>query len=207
LDSPPRTLAATSASPLEGKSTTLANLAVVLAQAGQRVILVDADLRRPRVHKIFNVPNQIGLSSALLRSETTVDGCLHETQQPNLSVLTSGPLPPDPSELLGSQRFAAFVVALKERADIVLFDCPPVLGLTDAALLARQVDGVLLVVNAGTTRRQWALAAAESLQQVNARILGVILNRYRDKRNDYYSYRYSSGEESRQGWRAKVKRK
>ncbi len=206
LDSPPRTLIATSSYPLEGKSTTLANLAVVLAQLGQSVILVDADLRRPAVHRIFNVPNHVGLSSALLQPQPTVDGFLHETQQPNLQLLTSGPLPPDPSELLGSHRFTAFIAALKERADIVLFDSPPVLGVTDAALLARQVDGVLLIVDAGTTRRQWALASVEALQRVNTKILGVVLNRLKDKQGGYYSYRYraSLGDEGPRSWRAKL---
>jgi capsular exopolysaccharide synthesis family protein len=188
LDSPLRTLAVTSPQPLEGKSTTLANLAVVLAQQGKRVVVVDTDLRRPTQHRIFGVPNNTGLTTAVLQEPPASDGLLKETVQENLWLLTTGPLPPYPAELLGSRRFAAVVEDLKARADVVLFDTPPVLSVADAAILASQVDGVLLVVDAGVTRRGKAVQAREALDKVGAKVLGVSLNRVSAHQSDYYYY-------------------
>ncbi len=153
VDRPIRSLLVTSSSPGEGKSTTTANLAVVLAQTGQRVIVVDTDLRRPVLHKVFGVPNNVGLTNALLAGENvSLDGYLQPTETETLSVLTSGPIPPNPSEMLGSHRMAHLVSVLSQAADIVLFDSPPVLAVTDAVVMARHVDGVVLVVDAGHTR-------------------------------------------------------
>ncbi len=188
LDNPPRTLMTTSANPTEGKSTTLANLAVVLAQQGQRVICVDTDLRRPMLHRFFQLPNNSGLTTALLQSPPSAEGFLQPTRYENLFVLTSGPLPPNPAELISSERFATLLAQLKENADVVLLDSPPVLAVTDAAILARQVDGVLLVVEAGGTRRQLAANAQEALEKVGAKILGVALNRLQPRGSGYYYY-------------------
>ena len=165
----------------EGKSTVLANLAVTEAQAGRRVIIVDADLRRPRQHELFGISNATGLTTALadekgLQNLSLQATVLQATEVPGLRVLTSGPLPPNPTELLASQRMAALLTALSSLSDLVLFDAPPVVVVTDAAILASQVDGVLLVVNANGTRREHAQRAQQLLAKVNARIVGSVLN-------------------------------
>jgi len=175
LDTPVRTLLVTSAGSDEGKSTTLANLAVVMAESGTRVLAVDCDLRRASLHTLFDLDNSKGLTSVFLP-----DGAeplpVQDTAVPNLQVLTSGPLPPNPSELLGSRVMTRVLERLREAAEIVLFDAPPVVAVTDAALLAPRVDGVLLVVDAGSTRRDVARRARAQLEKVNARLLGVVLN-------------------------------
>jgi non-specific protein-tyrosine kinase len=175
LDKPIQTLLATSTAPDEGKSTTLANLAVTIAQAEQRVILVDCDLRRPSVHTLFGVPNEQGLTTAILAQ---VEGPLplQATSVPGLSLLTSGPLPPRPADLLGSRRMEQLIARLRNEADMVLFDTPPVIAVTDAAVLATRVDGVLLVLQAGQTRRDRAREARQKLEKVKANIIGVVLN-------------------------------
>ena len=181
LDRPLRTMLITSAGPEEGKSTVLANLAVTEAQAGRRVIIVDADLRRPRQHELFGISNATGLTTALadekgLQNLSLQATVLQATEVPGLRVLTSGPLQPNPTELLASQRMAALLTALSALSDLVLFDAPPVVVVTDAAILASQVDGVLLVVNANGTRREHAQRAQQLLAKVNARIVGSVLN-------------------------------
>jgi len=196
VDKPVRSLLVTSAGPSEGKSTTAANLAVVMAQTGQRVVLVDTDLRRPVMHKVFGVANNTGLTSALLNGDQVVlDGHLQGTEVENLSLLTSGPIPPNPSELLGSHRMARLVEKLAGQADLVIFDSPPVLAVTDAAVMGRQVDGVVLVVDAGQTREQVLGQAAGELQKTGANLLGVVLNRLDSRRGGYYYYYYYYSEE------------
>ncbi len=190
LDNPPRTLMITSSSPSEGKSTTLANLGLVMAQQGQRVILMDTDLRRPTLHRLFQLPNSIGLSNALLQVQPDLDSLLQDTRYENLQVLTTGPLPPNPAEMLGSERFRDLLHQLADRADVVLLDSPPTLAVTDAAILARQTDGVVLVVEAGITRRQIAQNAKEALEKVGANILGVSLNRIQPRGSGSYYYYY-----------------
>jgi capsular exopolysaccharide synthesis family protein len=175
LDRPLRTLLITSTAPNEGKSTTLANLAVTMAQAEQRVLLVDCDLRRPSLHTLFGLSNEQGLTSAILAQDDSLPP-LQATSVPGLSVLTSGPLPPRPADLLGSRRMAAMIERLSASADIVLFDTPPVVAVTDAAALAPRVDGVLLVLHAGHTRRDRAREARQLLEKVKANIVGVVLN-------------------------------
>ncbi len=191
LDRPLKSLVVTSPNPVEGKSTTLANLGVVMAQAGKSVVLVDSDLRRPMLHKIFQLPNKEGLTSVLLQDEPSLDGHLQETGIENLRVLTSGPLPPNPSELLGSQKMRQLIEQLKSRADVVLFDTPPAIPVTDATVLATQTDGVLLVADAGRTRRNMARQVVENLRQVGANLLGVALNRLSPRgAGSYYYYYY-----------------
>jgi non-specific protein-tyrosine kinase len=175
LDHPLRTLLVTSTAPNEGKSTTLANLAVTMAQSEQRVILVDCDLRRPSLHTLFDLPNDRGLTSALLEAEDA-ELPLLATQVPGLSLLPSGPLPPRPPDLLGSRRMEALIARLRGEADMVLFDTPPVVAVTDAAVLATRLDGVLLVLRAGQTRRDRAREARALLEKVKAHIVGVVLN-------------------------------
>jgi non-specific protein-tyrosine kinase len=175
LDQACKTLVVTSAGVGEGKSTTLANLAVVSAQAGRTVILVDADLRRPTLHQIFGLDNEAGLTSVMMDESALASPPLQKTQVEGLSVLTSGPLPPNPADLMGSRRMEDVIVALAGQADQVFFDTPPVVAVTDAAVLATKVDGVLLVVRAGKTRREYARTAVQRLEQINARLVGTVL--------------------------------
>ncbi len=180
------TLMVTSSAPDEGKSTTLANLAVTMAQAELRVILVDCDLRRPALHTIFGVPNEAGFTTLLLDTAAPIP--FQTTEVEGLRLLTSGPLPPRPADLLGSRRMEAAIERLKAEADIVLFDAPPVIAVTDAAVLATKLDGVLLVAKAGRTRRDRAREAVQLLQKVNAHVLGVVLTNAKLEKDGYGSY-------------------
>ncbi|MGI6376514.1 MAG: CpsD/CapB family tyrosine-protein kinase [Anaerolineae bacterium] len=186
LDEALDTLLITSVGPEEGKTTTLANLAVTLAQAEQRVIIVDCDLHRPQVHQLFGLPNDQGLTTAILDEGSLQTPSLQNTPIENLRVLTSGPLPQRPADLLGSRRMATLIETLKQQADLVLFDAPPVMSATDAAMLATQVDGVLLVLSAGQTRREDSLLAIERLQKVKARIVGAVLQNASSTRTPSY---------------------
>jgi non-specific protein-tyrosine kinase len=182
----------TSPSPGEGKSTTIANLAVALARAGQRVVVVCCDLRRPRIHQFFGVGNEIGLTSALLGERSTVEAVQAVPGLVNVVVLASGPVPPNPSELLAGGRLASILDGLRASADVVLVDCPPILPVTDAAVLANRVDGTLLVVAAGHTHQKELQRAVELLRQVDAPLLGCVLNGVSESAGYGYSYRYRS---------------
>lgn len=173
LDKPLQTLLVTSAAAEEGKSTTLANLAVTMAQGGRTTILVDCDLRRPRQHEIFGVPLSPGLSEALLDKADAP--ALVPTEVEGLSLLPAGNPAASPADLLGSRRMEALIANLKSRADFVFFDAPPVIAVTDAALLASLLDGVLLVISAGQTRREHALQAKALLEKIHVRIVGTVL--------------------------------
>jgi Mrp family chromosome partitioning ATPase len=252
IDKPLRTLMVTSPNPSEGKSITICNLAVVMAQSGLRVALIDADLRRPTVHKIFDLPNNTGLTDAILQctpqaapekrqpvaaaaaaasaavpaaprdlahifddvsiesvaprrttSHTTsgliadLEAYLQPTSLETLHVMTSGPLPPNPAELLGSGRMACLIHELQDHFDIVLFDSPPTLAVADAAILSTRVDGLILVNDIGRTRNSEARRAVEELRRVQAPLLGVVLNRLSrsgGSYNYYYYYYYRDGE-------------
>ena len=185
-----QTLLITSASPREGKSTTTANLAAAIAQTGQRVIVVDADLRSPSQHHIFGLTNGVGLTSALLSPAPEVTRFLQPTQLEGLSVLTSGPLPPNPSELLGSWRMEAVIAALKQAADIILFDSPPVLAVADASILAGRSDVTVVVVDAGRTRAQALRRTTQTLQRTGTRSVGAVLNRLTERTRGYNDYAY-----------------
>jgi capsular exopolysaccharide synthesis family protein len=188
VDKSLQTIMVTSAGKGEGKSTTAANLAMALAQDGRKVVIVDGDLRRPSVHKQFGVPNSQGLTNAIVGgiplSELIVDVGLE-----NLSVLTAGPIPPNPAELLDSARFTHVVEELKEMFDIVVFDAPPVLGVADASVLAGRADGVVLVIAGGEVEKRAARRTTQMLLQARAHILGVVLNKVND-RDRYYYYNY-----------------
>lgn len=175
LDKPIETLVVTSAAPGDAKSTALANLAVTLAQGERRTILVDADLRRPSLHDIFGTSNDRGLTTLFVEREALDEPPLVETGIDNLLLLPSGPLPPNPADLMGSGRMEEVISTLKSRADIVLFDAPPVIAVTDATVLGTKVDGVLLVLSAGRTRRDQAQRARELLERVHVRIVGAVL--------------------------------
>ena len=178
LDKPIETLVVTSIAPGEGKSTVLANLAVTLAQGERRTILVDADLRRPDLHEIFGVPNDRGLTTMIVE-ETALDAPpLIDVGVDNLWLVPSGPLPPNPADILGSRKMEQTITALKARgrADIILFGAPPIIAVTDAIVLGTKVDGVLLIVSAGRTRREHVQRARELLERVHVRIVGAVLN-------------------------------
>jgi len=179
LDRPVESLIVTSAAPHEGKSEVLANLAVTMAQGERRTILVDADLRRPGLHELFGVPNDRGLTTMILEEEALDAPPLLEVGVQNLLLVPSGPLPPNPADVLGSGKMEQVIDVFKERADVILFDAPPVVAVTDAAVLGTKVDGVLLVVAAGRTRREHAERAKELLERVNVRIIGAVLNEAR----------------------------
>ena len=176
LDKPLRSLLITSAGPGEGKSTTVANLAVTMAQAEQRVIVVDCDLRRPGLHQLFGLANERGLTTMMVDDQAFDTPPLQATEVDGLQVLSSGPLPPRPADLLGSQRMEKAIGRLIELADRVLFDAPPLIAVVDAVVLATKVDGVLLVTSAGETKREHAQQAVERLKKVNANIVGAVLN-------------------------------
>ena len=190
VDRPLRTLLITSPAPTEGKSLTAANLAVAQAQAGRRVILVDTDLHRPRLHRLFKLRNNAGVTTALLAEHPALDDLLQEASVPGLRVLTSGPLPPNPAELLGSARMKELLVELTAVADTVVLDSPPATAFSDAAILSTQSDGVLLVLDSGRTRRESARRSLEALGRVNARVVGVLLNRMPTRGAGYYYYYY-----------------
>jgi capsular exopolysaccharide synthesis family protein len=175
LDKPIHALVVTTVAPVEGKAVSLANLAVALAQGGQRVILADCDLRRPHQHELFGVSNARGLTTMLLEDAALQSPPLVETGVAGLALLPSGPLPPNPAELLASAKMNAVIDALRAGADVVLFDAPPVIAVTDAALLASKVDGIALVVHAGRTRREHVQRARELLEKAHIRIVGAIL--------------------------------
>lgn len=187
LDRPLRTLLVTSPGPEEGKSTILANLAVTLAQADKKVILVDGDLRRPSLHELFGLPNGRGLTNMFLEEKAWQRPPLQQTSVPNLILLPSGPTPPNPAELLASPRMEQIIARLRERADLLLFDAPPVVAVTDAAVLAAKLDGVLLVIQAGRTKREQAQRAIALLEKVNARLVGAALSNVKlDRSMEYY---------------------
>ncbi len=169
------TLLVVSVAPVENKSLTPANLAVSMAQGDKQTILVDADLRRPALHTIFGLKNDQGLTSLFIDRKNIAEPALQSTHVPNLQVLTSGPLPPNPAELLGAPRMLEVIEVLKARADIILFDAPPVIAVTDASVLGTRVDGALLVVDSGHTRREHARRAKQQLEKLNIRIVGAVL--------------------------------
>ncbi len=192
LDKPITSMVVTSAAPEEGKSTTLANLAVTMAQAGKRVILVDCDLRRPSLHRMFDAKNAPGFTDMMRDDALMKNPPLQETKISGLRLLASGTLPPNPSELLASRRMNDAITALQQHADVILFDAPPIIAVTDAAVLASKVDAVLLVLSAGKTKREHARKAKALLDKVNARLIGTVLNNVKGEAS---MYQYYSSEE------------
>ncbi|AOF48247.1 tyrosine protein kinase [Tetragenococcus halophilus] len=184
-----KTIVVTSSGPREGKSLSSANLAAVFAQAGQKTLLVDADLRKPTIHKTFQVSNEAGLST-LLSSGVKMEETVQKTVVENLFILTSGPKPPNPSELLGSAKMNQIMEEARNIFDIVIFDMPPVVAVTDAQIMSSKADGTLLVVRENWTRKDALSKAKELLDLVQARVLGVIYNgseQGKDKAYYYYS--------------------
>jgi succinoglycan biosynthesis transport protein ExoP len=199
VDNPPKSVMMTSPGPSEGKSVTLANLAVVVAQSGLNVILVDTDLRRPVQHKIFGLPNRHGFSDAILSPNKDLGQHLQRTSIDNLWLLSSGSLPPNPAELLASERMKELIAWLETEADLVLFDSPPALVVTDAMVLGTRVDGVVMVNDAGRTRTNETRMAVEEFKRMRVNLLGIVLNRMAGSGSGYYHYYYyeDNGEKTR----------
>jgi len=189
VDSNIKTIVVTSSIASEGKSTIISNIAVAMAQAGKKVLLIDMDLRRSRIHKIFNIENTQGITNLFVDYVFYKD-IIRTTDIDNLSIITSGPIPPNPSELISSNKMKDFIDIMKESFDYILFDAPPVNLVTDAALLAAICDGTILVVAAGDTHIKSAQHSKDNLEKVGANILGVILNKVPIDKNSYYKYHY-----------------
>ena len=188
-----QTIALTSCTPNEGKSTTIANLAVVLTQAGKSVLIMDCDMRNPTVHKNFNLSNKVGLSNCISMG-TAVADAVQETGIEGLDALTAGVIPPNPSELLGSERMKNILQRAKEEYDYVLIDTPPVLPVTDSLVLGRMVDGLILVIDSGEIKVEMAREVKNQLVHAGANILGVVLNKVRSEHHGYgYGYYYYYG--------------
>jgi len=199
-EKPPKRIAISSPNPSEGKTTTVINTAIALSQTGAQVIIIDSDMRKPRVHKIFNEENGAGLSS-FLSGNANLESVIKKSDVPNLCYIPSGPIPPNPSELIGSKLFKSMMESLGERFDHIVLDSPPVLGFADTMIISTSVDGVILVVWGGKTPRETLQRAKEVLHQVNAKILGVVINRIDIQRSDYgyyyYKYQHYYGEEKK----------
>lgn len=190
VDKPIKTVAITSSNPGEGKSTIISNLAASFATTGDRVLLIDGDLRRPRINKFFHLENHIGLSS-FLAGDLLLEKVIQETGVPGLDIITSGPVPPNPAEILGSAKMKEFLGKVSSSYDLVLIDTPPVNTVADTSILSTRVDGMILVVEAETTSREAVLLAKQQLKKVNARILGVVLNKVKKTGKGYYYYYYN----------------
>jgi len=187
VDQDIKTIVLTSSGAEEGKSTTSANLATVYAQQGLNVLLIDADLRKPTGHYTFRLENHIGLTNVLTR-QSTLAQAVQESEIPHLSVLTSGPIPPNPSELLASAQMAELLKEMKKQFDMIIFDTPPILAVADAQILANQVDGTILVVSSGKTEKDAALKSKELLSNAQGKLLGVVLNNRKVEEGNYYYY-------------------
>lgn len=188
-DQPLRTLLITSPGPGEGKTTTAISLAVTMAQSGSRTLLVDTDMRRPRIHRSFNLSNEVGLST-LIVGESTIEQAVQKTVEPNLDVIVCGPIPPNPAELLHTQRFENLVEDLKKKYDRIIFDAPPVAAVADPVILGAQVDGAILVIKCLKTTREIAQQALRSLRDAKAHIFGTVLNDVDLSRKQYGGYYY-----------------
>ena len=189
-DHPLRTLLVTSPGPGDGKSTVSSNLAVAVSQGGRRVTMVDADMRRPTLHKRLSMENQGGLSALFIQPQIHLNSNLQSTGMPGLNVLTGGAVPPNPAELLGSDKMLEILRAVKDETDMVIIDSPPITSVTDAVVLAPGVDGVVLVVRPGVTKLAACREAISELKRAGANVLGIIVNGVRAEDIRYYSGYY-----------------
>ncbi len=187
IDEDLQTVMVTSSGPGEGKSTTVANLATVFAQQGKKVLLIDADMRKPTVHYTFQLQNMYGLTN-VLTGQKELSEAVNATEVPNLFVLTCGPIAPNPAELMGSRHMKQFIEEAKGIYDLVIFDTPPVLAVTDAQILANQCDGTILVTSSGKTEVEAAQKAKELLEHAKGKLLGAVLNNKPQKQGQYYYY-------------------
>ena len=195
-ESPPKTIAFTSALPGEGKTATLANMAVAFSQLEEKVLVVDSDLRKPRLHRIFKVKN-IGGLSGYLTGKVSIEDAVQKTNVENIWLIPSGPIPPNPAELLNSEKMKGMMDELKKRFDVILFDSPPLLVVVDAVIISSFVDGTVFIIEVGKTTRKPFLQAVEELKRAKAKVIGVLFNEVKAKGEGYYSpyyhyYRYRS---------------
>lgn len=206
FDKKVKTLLVTSSGPGEGKTTTSTNLAIVMAQGGSKTLLIDCDQRKPNVHRVFGLSNESGLSNILV-NDNEVDEIIgiQETQIANLHVLSSGTRPPNPAELLGSAKMKDFIEELKKTYDFIILDTPPIILVTDAQILAQYTDGCILVISSSEAEQDSVIKAKGLLEKVNAKILGVVINKMESKRNGYYHYQYEYGEKSKGNKRRRAK--
>lgn len=181
-----RAIVVTSSVPGEGKSTTSGNLALSLAQSGNKVLLVDCDMRKPSIHKKFKISNMSGTAELLLRKESFEDvaNCYNE----NLTIITAGKIPPNPSEMLSSRAMTAFIKEMKKEFKYIILDTPPLQAVTDAQVLSTKADGVLLIVRAGSTKRDAVLNSVDLIKKVKGKVIGTVLNGVENKKNSYYYY-------------------
>jgi capsular exopolysaccharide synthesis family protein len=197
VDHPPRVMLVTSALPGEGKTTTASNLALAFAEGGRSVVLIDGDLRRPAIHRLFDAPSSRGLTELIVAMYPDGRQYGHEVYR-NLSVIPAGPLPPNPADLLGSDRMAHLIDQLRNEFDVVVIDAPPVLAASDAAILSTMVDGAILVIDLHKTKRREIRKARAAIETVNGRVVGIVVNRFKVRdRAYYYDYSHSYSAEAR----------
>ena len=181
-----RVIVVTSSVPGEGKSTTAGNLAIALAQSGNSVLLVDCDMRKPSIHKKFKISNAAGTAELLLRKKLFEE--VANKYNENLTIITAGKIPPNPSEMLASRAMTAFIEEMKKEFKYIILDTPPLQAVTDAQVLSTKADGVLLVVRAGSTKREMVLNSVDLIKKVHGKIIGTVLNGVENKKNNYYYY-------------------
>lgn len=183
-----KTIVITSADPGAGKSTISANLAVTFAMQGKKVLIVDADMRKPTVHKTFRLPNRDGLTTLLTEKDVEIKDIAHRLETEGLFVITSGVIPPNPSELLASNRMNQLMAEFEELFDLIIFDMPPVIAVTDAQVMSSKTDGTIFVVNKDGADKEMVTKSKELLEKVKANVIGVVVNRVELKGDNYYYY-------------------